>query len=204
MLMITVNSGRHQRGWNLKWPSCIALLFILLSPAMLKAAELKPESVKAWDAYLRAAKMRIEERARGQRPFLWVDENPDRVRRVREGEVLVEPVGGFSPHDVPHGLIHDWVGAVFVPSAKLNGVMGLLDDYDRYKDFYRPMVVKARLLKLTHDGDDEHEKISLLMTQKAYSVVAAVETENEVEITSLGAGRAYSLSTSIRVRKSAD
>jgi len=204
MLIMAVNNGHDQRGWKFNWPACIALLFILLAPVLLKSAELKPESVKAWDAYLRAAKMRIEERARGQTRFLWVDENPERVRRVRAGEVLVEPVGGFSPHDVPHGLIHDWVGAVFVPQANLRSVMDLLDDYDQYKDFYRPMVAKAKLLEQTHDGDDEHEKISLLMTQRAYSVVAAVETENEVEIESLGAGRAYSLSTSVRVREIAD
>ena len=42
------------------------------------------------------------------------------------------------------------------------------------------------------------------MMQKAYSVTAAVETDNEIQITRLGADRAYSLSTSVRVQEIAD
>ena len=178
----------------------LAILFLLLAPALSSAMDLKPETLQAWDAYVRAAKMRMEERASGKAPFLWVDEKQDLAQRVRAGEVLVEPVDGDSPHAVPHGLIHDWIGAVFVPKAKLDEVMGVLDDYEHYKDFYRPMVVKSRLLEQTHD----HEKVTLLMMQKAYSVTAAVETENEVHIARLGADRAYSLSTSVRVQEIAD
>ena len=144
--------------------------------------------------------MRMQERASGQSPFLWVDEKPDRVQRVRAGEVLVAPADSDSPHKVPRGLIHDWVGTVFLPKAKLDDVIGVLDDYERYKDFYRPMVVKSRLLEQTHD----HEKVTLLMLQKAFSVTAAVETDNEVHIVRLDADRAYSLSTSVRVQEIAD
>ena len=42
------------------------------------------------------------------------------------------------------------------------------------------------------------------MTQKALSVTGAVETDNEIQIARLGAGRAYSLTTSVRVREIAD
>jgi hypothetical protein len=178
----------------------LAILFLLLAPALANAAELKPETLQAWDAYVGAAKVRMEERARGQAPFLWVDEERDLARRVRAGEVLVEPVDSHSPHTVPRGLIHDWIGAVFVPKAKLDDVMGVLDDYERYKDFYRPMVVKAKLLEQTHD----HEKVTLLMMQKAYSVTGAVETDNEIQIARVGADRVYSLSTSVRVQAIAD
>ena len=178
----------------------LVILFLLLAPALSSAIDLKPETLQAWDAYVHAAKMRMEERASGKRPFLWVDEKQDLVQRVRAGEVLVGPVDSVSPHAVPHGLIHDWIGAVFVPKAKRDEVMGLLDSYERYKDFYRPMVVKSRLLEQTRD----HEKVTLLMLQKAYSVTAAVETDNEVNIVRLNAGRAFSLSTSVRVQEIAN
>jgi hypothetical protein len=176
------------------------MLFLLLVPALSNAIELKQETLQAWDAYVRATKLRMEQRARGQSPFLWADEKPDRVQRVRAGEVLVAPLDSDSPHKVPRGLIHDWVGTVFLPKAKLDDVMGVLGDYDRYKDFYRPMVVKSRLLEQTHD----HEKVTLLMLQKTFSVTAAVETDNEVHIVRLDAGRAYSLSSSVRVQEIAD
>jgi hypothetical protein len=178
----------------------LAILLPLLLPALANAAELKPETLKAWDAYVCAAKMGMEKRASGQAPFLWVDEDRDLAQRVRAGEVLVGPADGESPHTVPCGLIHDWIGAVFVPKAKLDDVMGVLDDYDRYKDFYRPMVVKARLLEQTHD----HQKVTLLMAQKAYSVTGAVETDDEIQIARLGADREYSLSASVRVQAIAD
>jgi hypothetical protein len=189
-----------RRPHEVKSRAELAILFLLLAPALSNAIDLKPETLQAWDAYVRAAKMRMEERARGQAPFLWVDEERELAQRVRAGEVLVEPGGGDSPHPVPRGLIHDWIGAVFVPKAKLDDVMGVLDDYGRYKDFYRPMVVKSKLLAQTHD----HEKVTLLMVQKAYSVTAAVETDNEVDIARLDADRAYSFSASVRVQEIAD
>src|SRR5208283_3642142 len=66
----------------------LAILFLLLAPALSSAAELKPETLQAWDAYVCAAKMRMEERASGQAPFLWVDEGGGLAERVRAGEVL--------------------------------------------------------------------------------------------------------------------
>jgi len=177
-----------------------AILFVLLAAASSTATELKQQTLQAWEAYVRAANMRMEERASGQSPFLWVDEKPDLVQRVRAGEVLVAPVDSHNPHKVPHGLIHHWIGAMFLPDAKLDDVMRVLDNYDRYKDFYKPIVVKSKLLERT----DDHEKVTLLMVQKAFSVTAAVETDNEVRVVRPDANRAYSLSDSVRVQEIAD
>jgi len=178
----------------------VAILLVLLTPALLNAMQLKPQTLKAWDAYARAARVRMEARARGHGPFLWVDEEPDRLERVRGGEILVEPGNDESPHSVPHGLVHDWMGAVFVAKASLDEVTGVLNDYARYKDFYKPMVVRSRLLEQSAD----HEKVSLLMTQKAYSIIAAVETDDEVLEVTIDPARVYSLSTSVRVHEIAD
>jgi hypothetical protein len=93
----------------------LAILFLLLAPPLSSAVDLKPETLQAWGAYVRAAEVRMEERARGQRPFLWVDENTDRVQRARDGEILVEPGNGDSPHSVSHGLVHDAFGNFFWP-----------------------------------------------------------------------------------------
>ena len=115
-----------------------AILFLLLVPALANAAELKPETIQAWDAYIRARNSRMEGRANGHIPFLWVDENRDLVQQAKAGEILVEAVDGVSPHPVPGGLIHDWIGAMFIPKATLESVMGVLNNYERYKEFYRP------------------------------------------------------------------
>jgi hypothetical protein len=178
----------------------VAILFLLLAPALSNAADLKPETLQEWDAYVCAARMRMQKRASGQVPFLWVDEERDLAQRVRAGEILVGPVDGESPHLVPRGLIHDWIGAVFVPEARLDEVMTVLDDYEHYKDFYKHMVANARALERTPG----HEKVTMRMMQRAYSVTGAVETDEDIRIVRLDADRAYSVSTSIRVQTIAD
>ena len=178
----------------------LAILILLLVPVVANGADLKPETLQAWTAYVRAAELRMEGRASGRAPFLWVDEGPGLAERVRAGEILVGPVDGESPRPVPCGLIHDWLGAIFFPNARLDDVMSVLDDYERYPDFYGPMVAKARRTQQAPG----HEKVVMVMVHKAYSVTGAVETDNEVTIVRLDAKRAYSLSASVRVREIAD
>ena len=86
----------------------------------------------------------MRDRAHGT--FLWVDESADRIQRVREGEILVASVGERNPKPVPSGLIHDWIGAAFIPHARLEDVLSAARDYDHYKDFYQPTVVDSKAL----------------------------------------------------------
>jgi hypothetical protein len=39
---------------------------------------------------------------------------------------------------VPSELIHDWIGAAFIPNATIDEVLSVCRDYEHYKDFYRP------------------------------------------------------------------
>jgi len=200
MLTTITKAERRKAGLKTKGLPAVAILVLLLSSAMMNAAELKPETLQAWDAYVREAKLRMQLRANGQAPFLWLDEQKDLAQRAHAGEVLAEPEGGDSPHKVPGGLIHDWIGAVFLPSTKLEEVAGLLESYERYKEIFRPMVVSSRRDGLMPDG----EKVSLLMVQKAFSVTGAAETVDEVRTAKLGTDRVYSISTSLMVQEIAD
>jgi hypothetical protein len=184
--------------------AALTILLLLLGPAQSEAAELKQDTLQAWDAYVRTVNLTMAERATGKRPFLWMDESPPSVnlgRRARTGEVLVasHDLPGH-PHRVPRGLIHHWIGAIFLPNVTLDNVTRVLDDYDRYEDFYRPVVVKAKLLERT----DDYVKVRMLMMQKAFSVTGAVETDDEIHITKLDANRIYSVNTSVRVQEIAN
>ncbi len=53
------------------------------------------------------------------------------LARVRAGETVVSPIGSQNPKRVPSGLIHDWVGAVFIPNATLQDVLRVIRDYAR-------------------------------------------------------------------------
>ena len=173
--------------------SLLMLLFVL-GAARSDAAELKQKTLQAWEAYVQSTNLAMEQRAAGRSPFLWVDESPDLLRRVRSGELVVS---NRDHADVPSGLIHHWVGAMFLPGVTLDEVNAVFNDYDHYPDFYRPRVVKVKVLTQT----DDYQKITMLVVQKAFGVTGAVEVDNEVRIMKLDARRVYSLSTATRVQE---
>ena len=136
---------------------------LLLCAAVAGANELRAETSTAWDAYIVAVKADLQKRADGTVPFLWVSAIPNGEQRVQRGETVVARTAGDAPDKVPHGMIHDWTGAVFLPGVKLDQVMQVLDSYDRYKDFYKPQVkTESQLVERIADN----EKIRLLMVQK--------------------------------------
>ncbi|MGO9434735.1 MAG: hypothetical protein ACLPH3_25130 [Terracidiphilus sp.] len=101
---------------------------------------------------------------------------------------------------MPHTLIHDWVGAVFVPNVTLDRALSVIEDYDRYNEFYKPLVSECSIV--ARDGDQI--KLNVVATQKAFSVTAAVETEEQVQVVRLGPKKAYIASSAVRVQEIAD
>ncbi len=175
----------------------VAILLLLPGASRSGAAELKEDGLRAWNVYVQTVNATMAARAEGKNPFLWVDESPELGRRVRAGEVLVATHGVRT---VPGGLIHHWVGAMFLPGVTPDEVTQVLDDYDHYGEFYRPMVMKSKLLERT----DDHDLVTMLMMRKAFSVTAAVETDNQVRRIQLDADKVYTLSSSVRVQEVAN
>lgn len=124
-----------------------AIAAILAAAAVpMNAAELQRATADAWQEYVQREGAHMQARVDGGKPFLWIDEAADRARRVRRGEILVAPLLGRGMQIVPNGLIHDWIGAVFIPNASVEGLLGVVHDYDRYKDIYKPVVTDSRSL----------------------------------------------------------
>jgi hypothetical protein len=64
---------------------------------------------------------------------------------LRRGEVYIERLStreAGRPIDVPDGLIHHWLGTVFVPGASLGQALDLLQDYDRHAEIYSPAIAR--------------------------------------------------------------
>jgi hypothetical protein len=167
----------------------------LVAPASASGAELKEETLKAWDAYIQKANSEMEDRLHS--PFLWVDEVPDRVQLVRAGTILVSPVGQHNPKPVPSGLIHDWIGAAFIPNAKLTDVLSTVGDYDHYKEFYKPTVVDSKSLGSQQSCD----KYSMLLANKEVVSSTALDAECEVCYHQVGEGRWYSVAYTTRLQE---
>lgn len=170
---------------------------LLVAPTISKATELKEETLKAWEEYVHAANARMERRLRGDDPFLWVDEAPGRAVRVRQGELLVAPTDESSPWKAPHGLIHDWVGAVFIPQATVEDVFAVVNDYDRYHEIYKPAVTNSKLLS----SAGNERKFSMVVAQRILSVTAGIDGEYQSDCFQLDRERWYCVSYSTCLRE---
>jgi hypothetical protein len=175
------------------------LLGLLLTPLAhpLHAAELQPETLAAWNAHLKAADSQMEERAAGGHPFLWVEESTDRTDRVRRGEVLVAPVVGHGAKGVPHGLIHDWIGAIFVPGATIDSLRAVVRNYDDYQHVYRPVVTSSRTLACA----DETQEFRMVWQRKVLFVSAAMQGLYQNHDVMLDLSRGYSVAEAVEIRE---
>src|SRR5437763_1035595 len=147
------------------------------------SAELKPATVQAFDNYIRAAEARLDKQRDSAR-FLWVDGTPVRKDHVRKGDVVSEPWTGNGDIEIKDGLIHDWVGAVFIPGATLAKTLALVQDYDNHKNVYKPEVIDSKLVSRR----DNHFKIYLrLLKRKIITVV--LDSDHDVHYRALDRAR---------------
>ncbi len=157
------------------------------------AAELKPRTVAAFEAYIRGVEGRLDARLKSG-SFLWAAESPERLKRVRSGQIEIAPLAGEGDLEVPDGLIHDWVGAVFVPGTTLARALAVIQDYNSNKLTHRPEVLDSKLL--ARKGEDFHIYLRL-MKKKVLTVV--LNTEHDVHYVPVDGARWYSRSYSTRI-----
>ena len=149
-----------------------------------KPEHLKPQTLGAFDEYIREAEAGMEQTLHGTGPFLWSEVSSERDQRVRGGQVVAQFWAGQGPVKVPNGLIHDWIGAVFIPATNLKKTLALIQDYDNHKNIYKPEVIASRLL--SHRGNEF--RICLRLLKKKIMTVV-LDTDHEVHYRSLGPTR---------------
>jgi hypothetical protein len=174
-----------------------AAILATSAPSLLNAIDLQPSTLQAWDAYVRAADSRMQARASGQRPFLWSDESADRSARLRRGEILVVPVSGHGIQNAPNGLIHDWIGAIFIPNATVEGFLAVAHDYNRYKEFYKPVVADSKTLACT----ETDRRYSMIWQRQVLFVNAAIEGQYEAHDFTVDERRGYSITGSTKMQE---
>ena len=164
--------------------------------ATVHAATLAPETIAAWNDYLRQVDSSLQERARSGK-FLWSRENPERDARLRRGEIIVGPAPGQSPRRVPGGLIHHWIGSVFLADTHLNDVLQVMRDYDRYKDYYTPAVIGSKTIA----RNEAEDQFSVRLINKVFFVKTALDADYESKNVRLDDRRSYCISRSTRVQE---
>lgn len=189
----------------------IGVFSALLFPAALRptasAAELKQKTNSAFDRYVAATEARFANELRPGGTFLYIDGMNSDARQqaydqLKRGEILVEKLEtkapGVSP-DVPDGIVHHWVGLIFIPGATLARTLPIVKDYDRRAELYKPDVSASRTL--AHNGDDF--KMFLRLHQKRFTTVD-FNTTYDVHWGSVDAGKVYSNSISTRIAEVKD
>lgn len=153
------------------------------------AADLKPATSAAFDRYIEQAEQRLNQR----KTFLWADESPDRARRVRAGEAVVEPTGAKPITEINDGLIHDWIGSVFVPGVNLAATAGRVADYDSSRTRHRE-VTESRIV--SHKGND-YVVFMRLVKKKVITVV--LNTEHDIHYYPVDATHLRSQSKTLKI-----
>lgn len=181
----------------MKYAGLPILPVFLIAAVPAGAATLKPETDQAFDRYVRAAEARLEQHRRTG-PFLWVDESSQRLKEVRSGKVVVQPWSGKGDIDAPGGLIHDWIGAVFIPGAMLSRTLAWAQNYDAHEDVY-PEVLDSKTL--SRNGN-LYRMYMRYFKKKVISVV--LDTEHEVRYFQLDPTRWYSQSYTTKISEVED
>jgi hypothetical protein len=177
-------------------PILLVICLVICASFLAQGAELKPETLQAWQQYVRSADLAMQRRLGPGQKFLWIDENAKRAPLLQSGKLLAEPMQGNGTVQVPEGMIHDWIGAAFVPKVKLDDVLSVIRDYARYGEFYRPLVVRAKVI----ENSNETARFSITTLMKVMFLTSAMEVGYESRLARLpGEQRCYITTRSTRI-----
>ena len=176
----------------------LAIPLAAVLPTAAEAADLQPQTVAAFDRYVRLTEERLQKRE----PFLWIDGLSDAPRQqartqVRKSELVIERLttkDGRRDIDVPDGMIHHWIGTAFVEGATVDQALAVLQSYDRHQQIYAPTVAASKLL--AHDGDRYRFFLRFVM-KKVITVV--VNSEHQARFLRPAGDRAEGWVASTRI-----
>jgi hypothetical protein len=201
-----VNDVSDSRGMARAILAAAAILVPLIADVAEAAApeptELRANTLAALDRYVKLTEARNEEELKRGTNLLWIDELPqperaEAYRTLKRGEVKMKKLvvlDGGKPVACPGGIIHHWVGVVFIPGARLDDVLGMLEDYDKHSVYYAPDVERSKIA--SRNGD--HFRV-FLRFRRHKVITVVLDTEHDVDYFRDGPARAHSRSSAVRI-----
>jgi hypothetical protein len=173
----------------------------------LGAEDLEPTTLAAFDRYVELAERQIDAQPASGDRFLWIERLPGDRRvaaesQLRAGQVVIErlnaeaPAGTNKPVTIPGGMIHDWIGTVFIPGATLTETLSLEEDYDHHQEYFHPDVLRSKILR--HDGNDFTIEMRLY---KKKVITTVLDTEHQVHYQIVDRTQAWSRSRATRIEE---
>ena len=114
-------------------------------PAQL-VVKLSPKTAAQFEAYAKGVEAQLNARWHSGGSFLAIDSNPAERKRVLTGEIVIKQMHDGGPVAIEDGLIHDWMGAVFIAHATAEHVVSILENFNRHKNIY-PEVTQSKTLR---------------------------------------------------------
>ncbi len=156
-------------------PAALGILCFGLLAAFAAAAELKHDTIQAFDQYVKVTEEERAAKMRKSGAFLWIDSQDDALRqqlheKLARGEVVtkrLETRDDNRPIRVPHGLVHHWVGTIFIPNATLPQTIALMENYPAYPQLFSFGVQQSKVLS----QEKNHSQVQLRMFREARSPV---------------------------------
>lgn len=180
-----------------------ALVATALAVPPACGAELHKETIEVFDRYIQSNDQRFEREIKAG-PFLWMDGQPKAQRaglyeQLRGGGIVFHRVAleiNGKEIEVPDGIIHHWLGVVFVPGVTLQDALRLFEDYDNHAKTFAPDVMRSKLLE--HNG---HFFRSYLRFYKKKVFTVVLDTEHEATYDTLNLTRAVSRSRTTHINE---
>src|SRR5258706_2677841 len=163
---------------------------------------MKPNRLAGFEQYVRLTEARNAEELQSGTNLLWIDslkenERAQAYEALKGGEVKVQKLATRANGEkiqCPNGMIHHWIGVAFVPKAKLQDVLRVLQDYDHHAQYYAPDVERSKIE--SHDGD---HFVVFLRFRRHKIITVVLNTQHEVRYFRDSETREHSRSSATRI-----
>ena len=174
------------------------VLFAILVVQVGFGAELQPQTSAIFDNHIATIESRIE-KSYQQPQFLTLNET-EKAHKIRLGNILIEPAAGSGNLDIKGGMIQDWKGSMFIPSAKLGDVLAVAKDFPSQAQTMKPDISAVHVR--AQQGD--RYQVYMRLVKSKFVLTDVLNTEHDIRFVHTDPKRAYSLGRTTRVAEVVD
>ena len=157
-----------------------AIVLSAIGSSQLVAADLRPKTLEAFNRYITAAEARMKREQKSPDDLLYIETLPKSqfdsiIATLKQGGVYVQQVRTRDAKgkliNIPDGMVHHWVGDVFIPGKSVASALDVLRDYNNFKNIYKPEVIGSRLV-----SREDHDDYKVYLRLQKKSIVPAFFT----------------------------
>lgn len=182
----------------------LALVACLVLAIPAPAETLQKTTMKQWDDYVHNTELWRTKSAKDPRSYDISNlANQSTVDGWKSGKLVVWPYWGKPFIHIHEGLIHDWVGIVFIPKATIHDVIFTSRNYYGYPEMYKPTGIYAKPDSMYSEDITlpyREDIFTMVVSQKTSMVTATIDGEYDVRFFKVDDKHWYSIMQSTRLQ----